>query len=242
MALVGGGPGDPELITVRGRRLLAEADVVVTDRLAPRELLRTLGPEVEVVEAGKSSTRHTLTQQQINEVLVDRALAGRRVVRLKGGDPFVFGRGGEEWLACVAAGVPVTVVPGITSALAAPALAGIPVTHRNVATEFTVVSGHLDPRGPAAGSVDWIRLARSGGTLVLLMAMGRLHLIAAELIAHGLPADTPAAAIHRASTPQQRTVRAPLHRLAQAIGAAAVEPPAVVVIGPAVAALDRPDG
>ena len=149
VALVGGGPGDPELITVRGRRLVADADVVVVDRLAPRALLDGLPPDVEVIDCGKSAHRQNLTQAQINDVLVERARAGKRVVRLKGGDPFVFGRGGEEWLACVAAGVPVTVVPGLSSALAGPAAAGIPLTHRGVAADFTVVSGHLDPGRPA---------------------------------------------------------------------------------------------
>ena len=159
VALVGGGPGDPELITVRGRRLLADADVVVVDRLAPRELLDTLPADVEVIDCGKSAHRHNLTQDEINAVLVDRARAGKRVVRLKGGDPFVFGRGGEEWLACVAAGVAVTVVPGLSSALAAPAAAGIPLTHRGVAADFTVVSGHLDPGRPAEHGIDWPGLA-----------------------------------------------------------------------------------
>ncbi len=174
VALVGGGPGDPELITVRGRRLVAEADVVVVDRLAPRALLDELAPSVEIIDCGKSAHRQNLTQDEINTVLVDRARAGKRVVRLKGGDPFVFGRGGEEWLACVAAGVPVTVVPGVTSALAAPAVAGIPLTHRGVSADFTVVSGHLDPgRSPERG-IDWPGLARGDATLVLLMAMDRL--------------------------------------------------------------------
>ena len=160
MALVGGGPGDPELITVRGRRLVADADVVVVDRLAPRALLDELPDDVEVIDCGKSAHRHNLTQDEINAVLVERARAGKRVVRLKGGDPFVFGRGGEEWLACVAAGVPVTVVPGVSSALAAPASAGIPLTHRGVAADFTVVSGHLDPGRPADTGLDWAALAR----------------------------------------------------------------------------------
>ena len=148
VALVGGGPGDPELITVRGRRLVASADVIVVDRLAPRDLLDDLPDDVEVIDCGKSAHRHNLTQDEINATLVDRARQGKRVVRLKGGDPFVFGRGGEEFLACVAAGVPVTVVPGISSALAAPAAADIPLTHRGVAAEFTVVSGTPRP-GPA---------------------------------------------------------------------------------------------
>ena len=231
VSLVGGGPGHPELITVRGRRLLVEADVVVVDRLAPRELLAALDPTVEIVDCGKSAHRHNLTQAEINAVLVDRARAGKRVVRLKGGDPFIFGRGGEEWLACVAAGVPVTVVPGLSSVLAGPAAAGIPLTHRGVASDFTVVSGHLDPGRTADHGVDWPRLAAHAGTLVLLMAMDRLALITAELIAHGRAGDTPAAVVHAATTHAQRVVRAPLAQLAGAAEHAGIGAPAVVVIG-----------
>jgi uroporphyrin-III C-methyltransferase/precorrin-2 dehydrogenase/sirohydrochlorin ferrochelatase len=234
VALVGGGPGDPELITVRGRRLVAEADVVVVDRLAPRALLADLPEDVEVIDCGKSAHRQNLTQVEINAVLVDRALAGKRVVRLKGGDAFVFGRGGEEWLACVAAGVPVTVVPGLTSAIAGPAAAGIPLTHRGLAADFTVVSGHLDPGRPAGQGIDWPGLAAHGGTLVLLMAMDRLDLIAKELIEHGKAPDTPAAVVHRATLPEQRVVRAPLDGIAAAAAGQGVGPPAVVVVGPVV--------
>lgn len=228
VALVGGGPGDPGLITVRGRQLVAEAEVVVVDRLAPRQLLDTLAPDVEIIDAGKSAHRHNLTQDEINAVIVDRARAGRRVVRLKGGDPFVFGRGGEEYLACVAAGVPVTIVPGVTSALAAPARALIPLTHRGVAGEFTVVSGHHDP-GSGEGP-DWARLA-AGGTLVLLMGVGELDAIARVLIRHGRRAGTPAAVIQQAGTPQERVVRAPLDWLAAAVAEAGIGAPAVIVIG-----------
>ena len=192
----------------------------MVDRLAPRALLDELARRSRSIDCGKSAHRHNLTQDEINAVLVDRARAGKRVVRLKGGDPFVFGRGGEEWLACVAAGVPVTVVPGVTSALAAPAVAGIPLTHRGVAADFTVVSGHLDPgRSPERGH----RLAGTGArvtrTLVLLMAMDRLALIADELIAHGRAATTPAAVVHGATLPDQQVVRAPLGELAEAVGA-----------------------
>jgi uroporphyrin-III C-methyltransferase/precorrin-2 dehydrogenase/sirohydrochlorin ferrochelatase len=231
VALVGGGPGDPELITVRGRRLVAGADVVVVDRLAPRALLDDLPDSVEVIDCGKAAHRHNLTQAEINDVLVARAREGKRVVRLKGGDPFVFGRGGEEWLACVAAGIPVTVVPGLSSALAGPAVAGIPLTHRGLAADFTVVSGHLDPGRPASEGIDWPGLASHAGTLVILMAMDRLRLIAAELIHHGRSADTPAAVVHRATLPDQRVVRAPLAELAEAAERAGVGAPAVVVIG-----------
>jgi uroporphyrin-III C-methyltransferase/precorrin-2 dehydrogenase/sirohydrochlorin ferrochelatase len=231
VALVGGGPGDPELITVRGRRLVAQADVIVVDRLAPRDLLDSLADDVEVIDCGKSAHRQNLTQAEINAVLVERALAGKRVVRLKGGDPFVFGRGGEEWLACVAAGVPVTVVPGVSSALAGPAMAGIPLTHRGLAADFTVVSGHLDPGRPNDQGIDWPGLATHAGTLVLLMAMDRLGLIADELIAHGMSPTTPAAVVHRATTDAQRVVRAPLSEIAAVAEAEGIGAPAVVVIG-----------
>src|SRR3954470_23179350 len=170
VALVGGGPGDPDLITVRGRRLLAEADVVVADRLGPRGLLDELAADVEIIDASKIPYGRALAQEAINEVLVDRAKAGKFVVRLKGGDPFVFGRGFEEVLACAEAGVPCSVVPGITSAISVPALAGIPVTHRGVAHEFTVVSGHVAPDHPKS-LVDWAALGRMTGTLVILMGI-----------------------------------------------------------------------
>lgn len=239
VALVGGGPGDPELITVRGRRLLASADVVVVDRLAPRALLDELPPDVEVIDCGKSAHRHNLTQDQINAVLIDRARAGKRVVRLKGGDPFVFGRGGEEWLACLAAGVAVTVVPGVSSALAAPVAAGIPLTHRGLAADFTVVSGHLDPGRPLDTGLDWAALAKAS-TLVLLMAMERLEMIVKALVAHGRDPATPAAVIERATLDGQRILRAPLGGLAAEVGSQGVGPPAVVVVGEVVDALAPP--
>ncbi len=230
VALVGGGPGDPELITVRAKRLLFEADVVVTDRLAPRSLLAELSDEVEVIDCGKAAHRHNLTQAQINQVLIDRASRGKRVVRLKGGDPFVFGRGGEEVAACVAAGVAVQVVPGITSAVAGPAAAGIPITHRGLAADFAVVSGHRDPERTDAGW-NWPELAVGPATLVVLMGMERLATITGELIEHGRPADTPAAVIQHATLPEQRVLRASLGELADRAEAAGIAAPAVVVIG-----------
>ena len=223
VALVGGGPGDPGLITTRGRQLLAAADVVVYDRLAPQELLATLGDDVEVINAGKAAHAHTLTQDQINDLLVDRARAGKRVVRLKGGDPFVFGRGGEEAVACVAAGVDVEVVPGVTSAVAVPAAAGIPVTHRGVAASFTVVSGH--------GDVDPAQLAAIPGTVVVLMGLARLEQLAAEIVAHGRAADTPVAVVADGTTGRQQTVVADLGTIASAVSESGIEPPAVVVVG-----------
>ena len=230
VALVGGGPGDPELITVRGRRLLAEADVVVADRLGPRDLLAELDPDVEIIEAGKAPGAHHLTQDQINALIVDRALAGSRVVRLKGGDPFVFGRGGEEALACVRAGLPVQVVPGVTSAIAVPASAGIPVTHRGITQDFAVVSAHLDPSKPGT-TVDWQALACGAGTLVLLMAVAHLDVIAAELIKRGRDAGTPVAVIRDGTLPSQHVLISSLDQVAADAARHGIRPPAVVVIG-----------
>jgi len=230
VALVGGGPGDPELITVRGRRLLAEADVVVVDRLAPRVLLDTLAEDVEVIDAGKTPRQRSMTQDQINAVLVDRALGGARVVRLKGGDPFVFGRGGEELLACAHAGVPMEVVPGITSAVAGPAAAGIPVTHRGVASDFAVISAHLDPAHPGS-TVNWQALADGPATLILLMALDRLGEVAAELVKRGRAADMPVAVVHNATLPDQYVLTATLDTVADAVAQQRIPPPAVVVVG-----------
>ncbi|SRR6266496_148812 len=238
VALVGGGPGDPELITVRGRRLLADADVVVVDRLAPRALLDSLPPAVEIVDVGKAPHGQGPTQQEINALLVDRARAGRRVVRLKGGDPFLFGRGGEEVLACLAAAVPVEVVPGVSSALAAPAYAGIPVTHRGVASDVAVVSGHLDPAQPGS-TVDWQALADGPATLVLLMALDRLDAIATELVKRGRPGDTPVAVIRNATLPDQQVLVGTLGTVAEQVGRAGLRPPAVVVVGDVVRLRDR---
>jgi uroporphyrin-III C-methyltransferase / precorrin-2 dehydrogenase / sirohydrochlorin ferrochelatase len=235
VALVGGGPGDADLITVRGRRLLAEADVVVADRLAPHGLLDELAPDVELVDAAKIPYGRSMAQEEINRILVDRARAGKFVVRLKGGDPFVFGRGYEELLACAGAGVPVTVVPGVTSAVSVPALAGIPVTHRGMAQEFTVVSGHVPPGHPAS-LVDWAALARMRGTVVLLMAVERIEAIAAALIDGGKDPDTPAAVVQDGSLPGQVAVTATLGTIARRVLGAQVRPPAVIVVGAVVAA------
>jgi uroporphyrin-III C-methyltransferase / precorrin-2 dehydrogenase / sirohydrochlorin ferrochelatase len=234
VALVGGGPGDPDLITVRGRRLLAEADVVVADRLAPHALLDELSADVEIVDAAKIPYGRGMAQEEINRVLVERARAGKFVVRLKGGDPFVFGRGYEELLACAEAGIAVTVVPGVSSAVSVPALANIPVTHRGVAHEFTVVSGHLPPGHPKS-LVDWAALARMRGTVVLLMAVERIGEIAQTLIGHGKDPATPAAVVSDGSLPGQASVTGTLGTVADLAAAAGVRPPAVVVIGPVVA-------
>ncbi|MFE9919373.1 uroporphyrinogen-III C-methyltransferase [Micromonospora sp. NPDC005553] len=237
VALVGAGPGDPELITVKGWRLLTEADVVVADRLVPGLLLDELRPDVELVDASKIPYGPSRAQEEINQILVDRALAGAFVVRLKGGDPYVFGRGGEELLACAAAGVPVTVVPGVTSSIAAPAAAGIPVTHRGVAHEFTVVSGHLAPDAPAS-LVRWDALAGLHGTLVILMGLKNLAAITATLIAHGRSPQTPAAVVQEATTGTQRVLRSTLDAVAADVLTAEVRPPAVVVVGDVVNTLD----
>jgi uroporphyrin-III C-methyltransferase / precorrin-2 dehydrogenase / sirohydrochlorin ferrochelatase len=234
VALVGGGPGAPDLITVRGRRLLAEADVVVADRLAPHGLLDELAPEVELIDAAKIPYGRAMPQEEINQLLIDRARAGKFVVRLKGGDPYVFGRGYEELLACAEAGIEVTVVPGITSAISVPGLAGVPVTHRATAHEFTVVSGHLPPDHPKS-LVDWPALARLRGTLVLLMAVERIASIAETLLANGKKPDTPVAVIQDGSLPTERTMRCTLATVVGEVTAQGVRPPAIVVLGPVAA-------
>ncbi|MFG1866568.1 uroporphyrinogen-III C-methyltransferase [Micromonospora arborensis] len=234
VAVVGGGPGPDDLITVRAKALLDAADVVVVDRLAPQGLLAGLRPDVLVVDAAKVPRGPSMAQEAINEALVTHARAGRRVVRLKGGDPYVFGRGHEEVQACVAAGVPVTVVPGVSSALAAPALAGVPVTHRGVAHDVTVVSGHLPPGHPDS-LVDWAALARARGTVVLLMAVDTIAKIAAVLIEHGRAPQTPVLAVQDAGQPDQRSVPARLDEIGAVAAREDVRPPAVFVLGPVVA-------
>ncbi len=236
VALVGGGPGDPELITVKGRRLLAAADVVVADRLAPGLLLDELRPDVELVDVAKLPYGPAAQQEEINRILGERARAGLFVVRLKGGDPYVFGRGGEEVLACAEAGVPVTVVPGVTSAISVPAAAGVPVTHRRVAHEFTVLSGHIGPEHPDS-LVDWAALARMRGTLVVLMGLKNLPAITAALLAHGRDGATPAAIIQEGTTDQQRSAHGTLADLPAL--AKSFDPPAIVVIGDVVDVLPR---
>jgi uroporphyrin-III C-methyltransferase/precorrin-2 dehydrogenase/sirohydrochlorin ferrochelatase len=238
VALVGGGPGDPELITVRGRRLLARADVVVADRLAPRELLDDLPPQVEVVDAAKIPYGRAASQEVINSTLVEHALAGKFVVRLKGGDPYLFGRGFEELIACAKAGVPVTVVPGVTSAFAAPAAADVPVTHRGVAHEVVVVSGHVGPDDDSS-LVDWQALARLRGTVVLMMGVERIAEFAAVLLEGGRPADTPAAVVQEGTTRTQRAVWSTLDKVADDVAAAGIRPPAIIVFGPVAGLADQ---
>ncbi|MYW65077.1 uroporphyrinogen-III C-methyltransferase [Streptomyces sp. SID8379] len=233
VALVGGGPGDPDLITVRGRRLLAEADVVIADRLGPRDLLDELPPHVEVIDAAKIPYGRQMVQEAINQALIDHAKQGKAVVRLKGGDPYVFGRGMEEAQALAAEGIPVTVVPGISSSISVPGAAGIPVTHRGVAHEFTVVSGHVAPDDERS-LVDWSAMARLTGTLVILMGVDKIGKIAEALIAHGKSPDTPVALVQEGTTAAQRRVDATLATVGEKAVAEGVKPPAVIVIGPVV--------
>jgi uroporphyrin-III C-methyltransferase/precorrin-2 dehydrogenase/sirohydrochlorin ferrochelatase len=230
VALIGGGPGDPELITVRGRRLLAQADVVVADRLAPPELLAELPPHVEVIDAAKIPYGRAMAQDAINEVMIERARSGSFVVRLKGGDPFVFARGYEEVLACAEAGIPVTVVPGVTSAIGVPALAGVPVTHRAINHEFVVVSGHVAPGHPES-LVNWDALAAMTGTIVLLMAVERIELFVDVLLKGGRPADTPVLVVQHGTTAAQHTLRATLADTPEKVRAEGIRPPAIIVIG-----------
>ncbi|MEU4346377.1 uroporphyrinogen-III C-methyltransferase [Streptomyces sp. NPDC023838] len=234
VALVGGGPGDPDLITVRGRRLLAEADVVIADRLGPRDLLDELPPHVEVIDAAKIPYGRFMAQEAINNALIEHAKAGKAVVRLKGGDPYVFGRGMEELHALAEAGIPCTVVPGISSSISVPGAAGIPVTHRGVAHEFTVVSGHVAP-DDARSLVDWEALARLTGTLVILMGVDKIGAIARTLIAHGKNPDTPVALVQEGTTAAQRRVDATLATVGETVTTQDVRPPAVIVIGDVVA-------
>lgn len=236
VVLVGGGPGDPGLLTLRGYRALLDADVVVADRLGPSDLLAALPDDIEVIDVGKTPRGHAAAQEDINALLVDRARRGDVVVRLKGGDPFVLGRGAEEVAACVTAEVPVEVVPGVSSVTAAATLAGIPLTRRGTAQEFTVASGHVPPGDPRS-TVDWAGLASGTGTIVLLMAVANLPAIAAALVAGGRAADTPAAVVENASLPAQRVVRGTLETIAVRSQAAAIEPPAIVVVGAVVSDL-----
>lgn len=234
VVLVGGGPGDPELISVAGRRALMEADVVVADRLAPRELLGDLAEDIEIIDVAKLPRGRSAQQEEINRIIIERAQAGQRVARFKGGDNFVFGRGYEEILACREAGVPVRVIPGLSSPIAVPALAGIPVTHRGVTHEFTVISGHLPPGHPDS-LVVWDALARTRGTLVLMMAVQNAPAIAAALLEGGRSAETPVAVVCDGSMPTERTVLATLGTLEKQLTAEEVKPPAIIVIGEVVA-------
>ena len=230
VSLVGAGPGDPELITVKGLRRLRAADVVLYDALIAPELLGECRPDAETIDVGKRTGGPARPQAWINRLLVERAGRGERVVRLKGGDPFVFGRGGEEAEALVAAGLDWEVVPGVSSAIAAPAYAGIPLTHRQHAASFAVITGH-EPAERADSRLRWEALARGIDTLVFLMGVGRLGEICAQLQAHGRPATTPAAVVHWGSTAMQQTVVATLDTIAAAVAQRQLGPPALLVVG-----------
>ncbi len=246
VTLIGAGPGDPGLITVRGLRALSEADVVVYDRLAAPELLSHARSDAELVDVGKSAARHTMPQEEITALLVDLGSSGKSVARLKGGDPFLFGRGGEEVEALAAAGVPFEVVPGVTAASGASAYCGMPLTVRGVSSSVTLVTGHEDPT-KGRSDVDWQALARTGGTLVIYMGMGRLEQNVAALMDGGLGADTPAAIVRRATTSEQEVVASTLGGIVAAARERKIAPPALFIVGNVVGAegpgaLARPTG
>ena len=232
--LVGAGPGDPDLITVKALRLIQQADVILYDRLIPVSLLDEAQENATLIDVGKSPTKHRFSQDEINRLLVSYALLGQQVVRLKGGDPFVFGRGSEEALVCRDAGIPFEVVPGISSVVAVPAYAGIPLTHRNVSSSFTVITGHEDPTKPET-SIQYEAIARSGSTLVILMGVKQMPDILARLIAVGMPADTPAAIIEQGTMPEQRVIEGTVNTLSELALEANIQPPAIIVVGNVVA-------
>jgi len=232
--LVGSGPGDPGLFTLKGLRCLQEADAIVYDRLAPEALLRHAKPDAERIYVGKKPGEPTMPQEEINDLLVDLGRSGKIVVRLKGGDPYVFGRGGEEALALIEAGLPFEVVPGVTSGIAAPAYAGIPVTHRGVSTSVAFVTGHEDP-AKGHHDVDWDKLANSADTLVLYMGVGRLAEISASLISAGRSPGTPVAVVRWGTVSEQRTVTGTLEDIAERVTEAGLKPPAIIVVGDVVA-------
>lgn len=232
--LVGAGPGSEDLITVKGLRCLENADVVLYDRLSGASLLKSAPQGAELIDVGKQPNHHPVPQEEINQLLVEKALAGKMVVRLKGGDPFVFGRGGEEALALKEAGVPYEIVPGISSSIAVPAYAGVPVTHRHLSASFHVITGHEDPK-KGGDSIDYEALARISGTLIFLMGVGQLPRITQELMKHGKNPETPVALVHRGTTPHQKTVTGTLENIVERVQEEGLKPPCVIVIGEVVA-------
>jgi uroporphyrinogen III methyltransferase/synthase len=228
--LVGAGPGSLDLVTVRALELVACAEVIVYDYLVNPAMLGRAQSHAEIIYAGKTASAHTLTQEEINALLIEKARAGKIVVRLKGGDPYVFGRGGEEGIALAQAGIPFEVVPGVSSALAAPACAGIPVTHRNVASQVTFITGHEDPAKPES-AIDWAQLARLRGTRVFLMSVERLRDIAAQLLAHGAASETPVALVRWGTTARQETITGTLATIADLVEKHGFKPPAVTIVG-----------
>lgn len=237
--LVGSGPGDPGLFTLKGTRCLREADAVVYDRLAPEALLAYARPEAQRIYVGKRPGNPTMSQEEINALLVELGHQGKTVVRLKGGDPYIFGRGGEEALALLGAGLPFEVVPGVTSGVAAPAYAGIPVTHRNVSTSVAFVTGHEDPT-KGSTDVDWKKLANGADTLVMYMGVGRIGEISAGLISAGKNPETPVACVRWGTVAEQRTITGTLGDIAERVSEAGLKPPAIIVVGEVVAL--REDG
>ena len=238
MYLVGAGPGDPGLFTLRGRELLGQAEVVIYDGLVNPELLRYAPASAEVVYGGKHDRTRSVSQEQINALLLAKAREGRRVVRLKGGDPYVFGRGGEEAEALAEAGISFEVVPGVSSFHAVPAYAGIPLTEHERNCIVTIVTGHQDPLSPG-DRLDWAQLARTPGTLVVMMGLRNIPQIAAILVVHGRPPDTPIAVVSRGTTQKQATVAGTLATIADRLKEAALAPPAVTVIGEVVRLRER---
>lgn len=236
--LVGAGPGDPKLITVKGAECIAKAEVLVYDRLASRRLLTLANPDCEMIYVGKSPDRHTLRQEEINEVLVNKGLEGKIVTRLKGGDPFVFGRGGEEAEALLNAGVPFEIVPGVTSAISVPAYAGIPVTHRDLTSSFAVITGHEDPNKNNS-AIAWEHLATSHGTLIFLMGMENLTLIANKLIENGREKTTPVALIQWGTRPEQRTLVGELQNIAERAEQEGFANPSIIIVGEVVSLREK---
>ena len=232
--LVGAGPGAEELITVKGLQCLEKANVVLYDRLSGASLVKAVPEKAEFIDVGKQPDHHPVPQEEINRLLVEKAQAGNLVVRLKGGDPFVFGRGGEEALALQEAGIPFEIVPGISSSIAVPAYAGIPVTHRHLSASFHVITGHEDPK-KGGDSIDYEALARITGTLIFLMGVGQLPRITQQLMLHGKNPQTPAALVYRGTTPQQKTVTGTLETIVERVTEEGLKPPCVIVIGEVVA-------
>lgn len=227
--LVGAGPGDPDLVTLKAKRLIEEAEVVLFDRLLSSEILGWASEDAEMIDVGKLPGRHKLSQDEINDLLVEKGNEGKIVIRLKGGDPYIFGRGGEEGLALAEAGVPFEVIPGVTSAISVPARAGIPVTHRGIATAFTVVTGHEEPGKDR--NLDWEALAKVGGTLVVLMGVSRLRENTSALLRGGLSPQTPAALIERGFSAEERMVAGTLGDIVDRAKEADVQSPAILVVG-----------
>ncbi len=236
--LVGAGPGDPGLITLNGIEAIEAADVIVYDYLASASLLNYARESAELIYAGKKGGDHTLSQAEINQLIVDRALSGKTVARLKGGDPFVFGRGGEEIEALIDAGVSFTIVPGVTSAIAAPAYAGIPLTHRKYASTVTFITGHEDPKKQTS-TINWAALANTRGTLVFLMGVKNLPHIAGRLVENGMNPETPAALVRWGTTPSQETVTGTLTTIVENVEAAGLKPPCIIIVGDVVALRDK---